>query len=62
MFTFTEHGTWKTVMGTGVYVDVRGDGAYRVLGTTSSSASESPLVHNTLQWRTMRAYCATHVH
>ena len=32
LFTFTEHGTWKTVKGTGAYADVQGHGTYRVLG------------------------------
>ena len=32
LFTFTEHGTWKTVSGTGAYADVQGSGTYRVLG------------------------------
>jgi hypothetical protein len=32
LFTFTEHGTWKTVNGTRAYTDVQGNGTYRVLG------------------------------
>ena len=32
LFTFTEHGTWKAVKGTGAYADVQGNGTYRVLG------------------------------
>ena len=32
LFTFTEHGTWKTVSGTGAYAAVQGSGTYRVLG------------------------------
>ena len=28
LFTFTEHGTWKTVSGTGAYADVQGSGTY----------------------------------
>jgi hypothetical protein len=31
LFTFIEHGTWKTVNGTGAYADVQGSGTYRVL-------------------------------
>ena len=32
LFTFRERGTWKTINGTGAYVDVQGHGTYRVLG------------------------------
>ena len=32
LFTFTEHGTWKTVSGTGAYADVQGSGTYRFIG------------------------------
>jgi hypothetical protein len=32
LFTFSEHGTWKTISGTGAYAGVQGSGTYRVLG------------------------------
>jgi hypothetical protein len=32
LFTFTEHGTWKTDQGTGAYAHVQGNGTYRVFG------------------------------
>ena len=32
LFTFTEHGTWKAVSGTGAYAEVQGNGTYQVLG------------------------------
>ena len=32
LFTFSEHGTWKTVDGTGAYADVQGNGTYSFVG------------------------------
>jgi hypothetical protein len=32
LFSFSEHGTWKTVSGTGAYTSVKGSGTYHVLG------------------------------
>ena len=32
LFTFAEHGTWKTVKGTGAYANVQGSGEYEARG------------------------------
>ena len=42
LFTFSEHGTWKAVSGTGAYVAVQGSGTYRVLGQSFGCDENKP--------------------
>src|SRR6476620_539232 len=42
LVTFTEHGTWKTVSGTGAYAAVQGSGTYRVLGQSFGCDENKP--------------------
>jgi hypothetical protein len=42
LFSFSEHGTWKTVKGTGAYTNVKGSGTYHVLAQGFGCSQNKP--------------------